>query len=64
MMYNIGDLVGIGWSSVLKRPWPAIVLKIKQSVFSAPVYVVRTLDEDARESWCDSSYLVPWETVK
>ncbi len=64
MKYKVGDLVGIGWNGALKRKYPAIVLRAEQQVGGAPFYVVRVLDDEARESWCDGTYITPWKTDK
>jgi hypothetical protein len=63
MKYEVGDLVGIGWSGILKRPFPAIVLRVVYATGNDRlIYVVRVLNEESRESWCDGTYLIPWKT--
>ena len=64
MKYKVGDLVGIGWNGKLKRPCPAIVMRVIEHTFGGFVYVVRSLDEEARESWCDAEALEEWKTDK
>ena len=64
MKFKVGDLVGIGWNGKLKRPNPAIVVRVIDHTFGGFVYVVRTLDEEARESWCNWDDMTPWKTDK
>ena len=64
MKYNVGDLVGIGWNGKLKRPCPAIVVRVIEHTFGGYMYVLRTLDEDAHERWCDGTHITPWKTDK
>jgi hypothetical protein len=60
--FEVGDLVGIGWNGRLNRKCPAIVVRVIEHTFGGFVYVVRTLDEEARESWCDAESLKEWKT--
>ena len=64
--YKVGDLVGIGWNGRLKRPCPAIVVRVLSclSYDNGYMYVLRTLDEDADERWCDGTNISHWETDK
>ncbi len=65
MKFKVGDLVGIGWSGILKRPLPAIVVKVLPCpVYKSFIYVVRTLDIDAHERWCSDVDISIWETDK
>jgi len=58
--FEVGDLVAIGWSGKLKRPFPAIVVRIINHTFGGFVYVVRTLDDEAHERWIDEESLKEW----
>ncbi len=62
--FKVGDLVGIGWDGRLKRKCPAIVVRIIDHTFGGYMYVVRILDEEAHERWCDGSNITLWETDK
>ena len=64
--FEVGDLVGIGWNGRLQRRCPAIVVRVMSALAykGGYMYVVRTLDEDAHERWCDGSHISHWETDK
>ena len=62
--FKVGDLVGIGWNGRFNRRCPAIVVRVIEHTFGGYMYVIRTLDEDAHERWCDGSHIIHWETDK